>query len=103
MYLGCKNAGPADCVIYINGYIDGKATRVASQTVVQPPCPALKNCALSLVQFGADFRRLTGVQILASVDRGAITWYMDNLQLGWSNNSCAAQAERFAVHGIGGT
>lgn len=93
-YLGCNNAGPGDCTITINGYDAVSSTRAVYQTVTQPPCPGLKNCTLALVEFSAGFRSLSGIQILAAVDDRLVTWYMDDLQLGWSNNTCAAATER---------
>ena len=94
VYLGCKNPGPSDCVISLNGYVPGRSTRAAFQTVTQPPCPGLVNCKLALVEFNADFRNLSGVQIIAAVDRRPVDWYMDELELGWSNNTCEATTER---------
>lgn len=93
-YLGCANAGPEDCIIMINGYEPTHSTRTVFQTVTQSPCPGLKNCKLAHVQFDAGFRNLSGIQILAAVNRRPVTWYMDDLQLGWSNNTCAAATER---------
>lgn len=94
VYLGCSNAGPSDCVIYINGYETAHSTRIASQTVTQPPCPGLINCKLAKVSFNENFRNLSGIQIIAAVDRRPVTWYMDDLELGWSNNTCEATTER---------
>lgn len=94
VYMGCSNAGPDDCVITVNGYDTASSTRVASQTVNQPPCPGLINCKLAKVSFNEDFRNLSGIQILAAVNRHPVTWYMDELELGWSNNSCEATTER---------
>ena len=94
VYLGCSNAGPSECVISINGYDTASSTRVASQTVSQPPCPGLTNCKLALVSFNEEFRNLSGIQIIAAVDRRPVTWYMDELELGWSNNTCEATTER---------
>jgi len=93
-YLGCSNAGPRDCTITINGYDAVSSTRAVYQTVTQPPCHGLKNCTLALVEFSAGFRNLSGIQILAAVNDRPVTWYMDDLQLGWSNNTCAAATER---------
>lgn len=93
-YLGCSNAGPENCIITINGYDAISSTRTVFQTVTQPPCSGLRNCKLTLIQFDAGFRNLSGIQILAAVNDRPVTWYMDDLQLGWSNNTCAAATER---------
>ncbi|KAL8745194.1 MAG: hypothetical protein Q9190_002650 [Brigantiaea leucoxantha] len=92
-WIGCANGGPSKCQINILGY-DALDTRIASQSVTQPPCPGLENCTLSQIYFTAQFRELAGIQIEAFVDEKPVTFYMDNLNLGWSNNSCAAQLER---------
>ncbi|KAL9595154.1 MAG: hypothetical protein Q9219_006610 [cf. Caloplaca sp. 3 TL-2023] len=92
-WIGCANAGPGDCQINFLGY-DQFNTHIASQTVIQPPCPELVNCKLAQVTFTNQFRDLAGLQILAFVNKTPITFYMDDLNLGWSNNSCAAQVER---------
>ena len=94
VYLGCSNAGPSDCVITINGYETAHSIRVAFQTVTQRPCPGLINCKLAKVSFNENFRNLSGIQIIAAVDRRPTTWYMDDLELGWSSNTCEATTER---------
>lgn len=94
LWLGCENVGPSDCVITINGYNSAHSTRVVSKTVTQPPCPGLVNCKLALVEFTDDFRNLAGIQILAAVDRKLTAYYIDDVSLGWSNNTCAAQKKR---------
>ncbi|MCJ1391934.1 hypothetical protein MMC18_004801 [Xylographa bjoerkii] len=101
-YLGCANAGPEDCELTINGYgLDAAFANnvlVARQTAYQPPCVGLTNCALMKVTFTQDFQNLTGFQIIASVGTNPLmyTWYMDNLEVGWSDNSCEAGQIRAA-------
>lgn len=92
-WLGCANAGPLDCQIAILGY-DAFNTRITSQTVRQPPCPGLQKCTLTQINFTDQFRELAGIQFEAFVDKKPVSFYMDDLSLGWSNNSCAAQTER---------
>lgn len=94
LWLGCENAGPSDCIITINGYDSAHSTRAVSKTVIQPPCPGLLNCKLALVELTDDFRNLAGIQILAAVDRKLTAYYIDDVSLGWSNNTCAAQDKR---------
>ena len=60
VYLGCSNTGPGDCVITLNGYSAAASTRVAFQTVNQPPCQGLVNCKLAKVSFNDNFRNLSG-------------------------------------------
>ena len=93
-WLGCANSGPGDCYIEARGYAYGSNESIISQSFRQPPCPGLKNCSLALVEFAGGFRGLSGLQIIATVADEPVTWYMDDLSLGWSNNTCAAQLER---------
>ena len=93
-YLGCTNAGPDDCNITIKGFQNFSLFSEISQGFTLPPCPGMKNCSLALVEFADGFRNLNGLQITATVVTTSVDWYMDNLSLGWSNNSCAAQLER---------
>lgn len=93
-YLGCTNPGPESCSIMVKGYQNWSVPSVITQGFTQPPCPGMKNCSLALVEFADGFRNLTGLQIVATVGITPVDWYMDNLSLGWSNNTCAAQLER---------
>ncbi|KAL8828097.1 MAG: hypothetical protein Q9170_006746 [Blastenia crenularia] len=92
-WIGCANAGPGDCRIDFIGY-DKFDAEIATQTLLQPPCPGLVNCQLAQVSFTSQFRDLAGLQILAYVNKTPITFYMDDLSLAWSNNTCAAQLKR---------
>lgn len=78
----------------VKGYHNSSLFSVITQGFTQPPCPGLENCSLALVEFADGFRGLTGLQIIATVGNTRVDWYMDNLSLGWSNNTCAAQLER---------
>ena len=93
-WLGCANSGPDYCHIEVKGYAYGRSESIVSQSFSQPPCPGLKNCSLALVEFASGFSGLSGLQIIATVADEPVTWYMDDLSLGWSNNTCAAQLER---------
>lgn len=94
-YLGCTNGGPDNCSIMVKGYqLSGPPSGSITQGFTLPPCPGLKNCSLALVEFAEGFRNLVGLQIIATVGSTPVDWYMDNLSLGWSNNTCAAQLER---------
>ena len=94
MWFGCSDGGSLPCQVTINGYRDGSEGISISQTFNMPPCPGLKGCSLSRVQFANGMVDLSGLQILASVGGTAVDYYLDDLVLSWSNNSCAAQQER---------
>ena len=93
-WLGCANGGPGHCTIEVNGYTNGEDAANVTQTIDQPPCRGLANCSLALVDFNSGFRGLTTLQITARVGSTPVDYYMDDLILGWSNNSCAAQTVR---------
>lgn len=82
------------CEMTINGYTLGTDPPSTSQTIMLPPCPRLRNCTLTLVDFEENFDELYGLQISAVVAGKAVDYYMDDLQLEWSNNTCAAQSVR---------
>ncbi|KAL8845860.1 MAG: hypothetical protein Q9221_009003 [Calogaya cf. arnoldii] len=92
-WIGCANGGSTECRINLIGY-DALNSTIATQTILQPPCPGLVDCKFAQITFSDQFRELAGLQILADVDEVPVTFYMDDLSLGWSNNTCAAQLER---------
>ncbi|KAL2351343.1 hypothetical protein BJ546DRAFT_853929 [Cryomyces antarcticus] len=95
VYLGCDNEGPTDCTMVLSGYrwdtATGQETLHVQQNATLPPCPGYINCHLQHVVLDSEFTSLTGFQIQAfvneTVDR---TFFMDDLAMGWSNNTCAA-------------
>ncbi|KAL8669170.1 MAG: hypothetical protein Q9168_006232 [Polycauliona sp. 1 TL-2023] len=92
-WIGCVNGGPTECRVELVG-LDAFGSTIATQTVLLSPCVGLVNCTLDRVLFSLDFRKMAGLQILAYVYDTPVTFYMDDLSLGWSNNTCAAQLER---------
>lgn len=96
MWFGCADGGPNACSVTVNGNREGINGVSVIQHFSVPPCPGLQGCALHLVQFVTGMTGLSGLQILASVDGGPVDYYLDNLVLSWSNNSCTAQEERAA-------
>lgn len=96
-WIGCENEGPSNCEVTINGYEFGSSTQIANQDATIPPCPGLVNCNLTFVELGDGFRNLTGLQILAAVNRQLTVFYLDDVSLAWSENNCAAQTRRTSV------
>ncbi|TKA76150.1 hypothetical protein B0A49_03724 [Cryomyces minteri] len=95
VYLGCDNEGPTDCTMVLSGYrwdtATGQETLHVQQNATLSPCPGYIDCHLQHVVLDSGFTSLTGFQIQAfvneTVDR---TYFMDDLAMGWSNNTCAA-------------
>ncbi|KAK4981677.1 hypothetical protein LTR66_009796 [Elasticomyces elasticus] len=93
-YLGCDNEGPNDCELSITGYqynaFAKQEISAFQQNVTLPPCPGMTDCRLEQVQFPASFRGLSGLQFQASVGNEKKIFFMDDLSMAWSNNTCAA-------------
>jgi len=97
-FLGCDNAGPNDCTMVMSGYTwsqsNGSEVLSYSQNATLPPCPSLKNCQLGQVFFPTSFTGLSGLQIQAFVGNDQRMFFMDNLALGWYNETCEAGLTR---------
>jgi hypothetical protein len=93
-YLGCDNPSAYQCELQITGLVYHEKTKsdVAAfhQTVSLLPCLLPDNCELQKVHFDSSMKGLSGIRIQASADYEPVSWFMDNLALGWSNNTCAA-------------
>lgn len=94
-YLACDNSGPDDCTMSISGYTyltgtDNDETLAYQHNVTILPCPGYKDCHLQKVDFPPMFKGLSGLQIQAYVGGEQKMWFMDDLSMGWSNNTCAA-------------
>ncbi|KAI5199965.1 hypothetical protein E4T39_05966 [Aureobasidium subglaciale] len=99
--LGCDYESNASCTLQITGlvYQNETKTEVAAyhQTVRLPPCspsigdPLMINCQLTEVLFAQSMQGLSGLRVQACSDAGtARSWFMGDLALGWTNNTCAA-------------
>lgn len=96
--MGCDNRGPEDCIVTFSGFAYLKATdeevlRVAATARI-PPCPELRDCPLHPVLLSDNFTGLSGLRIVARVGDKPVIWFMDDVQLAWSVNTCAAGLER---------
>ena len=98
VYLGCDNAGPDVCRFEISGYtftgFSEDEVLAYQQNATTSPCPSRKNCQLEQVIFPSEIKGLSGLQIRAFVGEEQRIWFMDNLELGWYNTSCAAGLQR---------
>jgi hypothetical protein len=61
-------------------------------------CPALANCTLTPIPFGDRFVDLNAIQINVTVAGEPKIWFMDDLELGWFNNTCSAGLYRQQAH-----
>lgn len=81
-------------------YQKGTDSEVAAfhQNVTLPPCLSSEKCQLEQVQFPQSMRGLSGIRIQAFVGNERRSWFMDNLALGWYNNTCDAGLLRTRSH-----
>ncbi|TGO57413.1 hypothetical protein BELL_1347g00010 [Botrytis elliptica] len=99
--LGCDSTGPS-CDFTFTGYKYDEASQQTSQVTQQiihvPACPELANCVLTTVDLEPSFRDLTHFVMNATVAGEPKLWWMDDLRLGWSDNSCAMGLCRQNAH-----
>ncbi|PNS14279.1 hypothetical protein CAC42_6792 [Sphaceloma murrayae] len=93
-YLGCDDTDSPGCLYEISGYVYDAPSRnevLAYQSnITIPACASLGGCQLSFVDFPLDMRGLSGFQIRAFAGQDQRVWFMDELALGWWDNSCEA-------------
>ncbi|KAF1985856.1 hypothetical protein K402DRAFT_333778 [Aulographum hederae CBS 113979] len=100
VYLGCDDAGPGDCHMKATGYKFDTATNqevvATEQTAIIPACPEFTKCTMKFVEFGDDFRGLSGIQFRAQVNGTSSDriFFLDNMALGWADQSCEAGMKR---------
>ncbi|KAK5114457.1 hypothetical protein LTR62_002392 [Meristemomyces frigidus] len=97
-FVGCDNSGPSGCTIVTTGYTWSQAAgheiAAYSQNVTVPPCPSLQGCPMQSIDFPMSFRSLSGLQMRAYVAQQERMLFVDDMALGWSNNTCAAGLTR---------
>lgn len=98
--FGCDSTGPP-CNFTFTGYeLDASRNeiQVAAQSVSIAACPALANCDLLPINLDNTFENLAFVRINVTVANEPKIWWMDDLSLGWYNNSCATGLCRQTAH-----
>lgn len=95
-YLGCDNVGPEDCIVEATAYAwDPKANDempIDRRNFTIPACS--QDCDMVPVEFPESFHSLSGIQFRAVVDNEPRTFYVDDLEMRWSNSSCEAGMTR---------
>ena len=93
-WFGCDNRGPEACTLVFSAYSWSPTALtevvIENSTATIPPCNKAKGCDLELVTFPAGFQSLSGLQIQAFVGKEERMFFMDDLSLHWTNNTCAA-------------
>jgi hypothetical protein len=100
VYAGCDHDGSGDCMLVLTGYAWDPLTReeipTVNHTVILRPCTGFEGCRLQEIRLPSDFGSLSGLQIQAFVHDDPKMFFVDDLQLSWSDNSCAAGLVRAA-------
>lgn len=65
-----------------------------SKTFRIEPCPDNEICALQQIQLDENMEGLTGLGFEAAVSESPVTWYIDDIELSWFNNTCLAGLKR---------
>ena len=99
--FGCNSTGP-DCNFSFSGYrydtIEQRERVISTQPVSLPACPAQIDCTLVPIFLDNSFKNLTHVRINATVEGEPKSWWVDDLNLGWFDNSCRAGKCRLKSH-----
>ncbi|QSZ33470.1 hypothetical protein DSL72_005038 [Monilinia vaccinii-corymbosi] len=91
--LGCDSQGPP-CDFTFTGYSYDAASRETSQLSQQrirvPACPELSHaqCTLMPIDLDPGFRDLSFFLVNVTVAGTARVWWMDDLRLGWADDTC---------------
>ncbi|KAL1585987.1 hypothetical protein WHR41_04755 [Cladosporium halotolerans] len=102
-WLGCDNNGPEPCVFNVTGWTwnsqIGDEVATYNTQIEVPACSTSSGCKLQHVNFPDSFRGLSGIQIQAFANGKPRMFFMDDLELGWYDNSCAAGMQRMGRPG----
>jgi hypothetical protein len=102
-WLGCDNDGPEPCMFNVTGWTWNSqlSDEVATYNtqIELPSCPGFENCQLQHVDFPESFRGLSGIQIQAFANNKPRMFFMDDLELSWFDNTCAAGMQRMGRPG----
>jgi hypothetical protein len=89
--FGCDSTGPG-CLFTFSGFRYDRATKltnqVATQTISIAACPELADCPLTSITVDNTFQNLDLVRMNASVFGLPKVWWVDDVRLGWFDNSC---------------
>jgi hypothetical protein len=91
--LGCDSKGP-DCNWQFTGTVWNASIATEQEVVTQhistSACPSLINCTLVPILLDANFRNLSSLRINVTVAGEPKIWWMDDLLLAWTDDSCDA-------------
>ncbi|OTA39711.1 hypothetical protein BTJ68_00343 [Hortaea werneckii EXF-2000] len=99
-FFGCDS--PDGCTMVFTGYTYSADARDEvpsySQNATIPACPTLNSgnasCQLQRVDFPKAFRGMSGLRMQAFAGNEERMFFLDDLALGWANNTCEAGMAR---------
>jgi hypothetical protein len=93
--IGCDGSDP-ECSLTVTGIQwDGtKDVITGSMVFIMPPCAQATSCELTQQIVDSDagmvFTNLTAINVTAQAQGKTQAWWMDDLQIGWTNIGCDA-------------
>ncbi|KAF2764458.1 hypothetical protein EJ03DRAFT_282043, partial [Teratosphaeria nubilosa] len=97
-WFGCDDGGPDPCTLVLSGYTYHATSQSEilsyTQNATVPACPGFRDCQLTQVSFPESFRGLSGLQVQAYVDNAERMFFVDDIAMDWTNNTCAAGLQR---------
>ncbi|KAF2857970.1 hypothetical protein K470DRAFT_200694, partial [Piedraia hortae CBS 480.64] len=97
-WFGCVTFGIGPCTFAIQGYVFdrnlGEELLAFAKNQTVPACEQARGCELRLIEFPPIFRGLSALQVKAYVGDMEQAFVMDDLHLGWADQSCEAGLKR---------
>lgn len=106
-FVGCNNtATMTKCEIVATAYqwrpdnaslpTIGREYVVDTQYFSPPTCATKENCTLTQITFASTFSRLSSINLYAKVNGAVVGFFIDDIALAWSNNTCGAGIARIS-------
>lgn len=97
-WLGCDNEGPEVCTLVMSAYTynakENHEVLSFTQNATVEGCLGFTDCTLKKIEFPDTFKGLSGLQIQAFVGQEERMFFMDDIAMRWSDNSCASGLTR---------
>ncbi|KAL1886134.1 hypothetical protein Plec18167_000063 [Paecilomyces lecythidis] len=94
LFFGCRGPELAYCEVTVSAFkYSPQATaeyKAYEHHYFIPACSKTSDCPLPRLDLNSKFKGLTGMAFSATVANISVAWVIDDIQLGWYNNTCAA-------------
>lgn len=100
-YFGCNNgSNDGPCVITVTGSKYSPEVRAEypsiSKTFTIDACPDDEVCVLQQIELPEDMEGLSSLGFEVTVLDSPVTWYIDDVEMSWFNNTCFAGLKRLS-------